>query len=111
VTNQFLKLVGMICVVGGSFHFANKHTEEIETLKKSNTNNQIEIKELYETILFDNDVMIQKTERIERLKNDLEKAYSRFSKDQVKINDLDELNKSLVQRGYRKIFKASKLAK
>lgn len=41
-----------------------------------------EVKELGETILFDNDVMIQKTEM-------LEKANNRFAKDTIKIADLN----------------------
>jgi len=76
--NEILFLVGGICIVGSSFYFANKQQKENEILLR--TNKKImkekikleeENKKYIEIIIFDNDLLTQKTEKIEKLTSDL----------------------------------------
>lgn len=132
--NEILGLVGTVCICGGFYLMARKEKENSERLqnrvnKLENENHDFwtanlkknkEIKELknekeelHKTILFDNDVAIQRTEK-------LEQASNRFAKDQMTIADLNhelcEVNykvvelesevEGMVKRGFVKLERA-----
>lgn len=74
--NDILELVGLICIAGASYLFANKHKKENYELKKRNQEND-------SIIMFDNELLTRKTEKIEKLTNN-EKFYKDISMEQMK---------------------------
>ena len=153
MNNQIIEMAGLI-VVCGAFYLMNlgkkKENEKLkETIAKKDDylcakqdiirayarkmkKQGNEIKDLHKTILFDNDVAIQRTEMLEqeqkqskRLEKKLDQASNRFAKDQITITDLNhelcEANwkvikleseiDSMEHRGWRKIMRARRLVK
>ena len=103
--NQIFQLVGMIIVWAAAYKFANSGRKENEKLRKR-------VKENDSIIMFDNQLLTEKTEKIEELTGMLEqekkqskrlekrielnmtKASDRFAKDQITIDKLEEMNKA-----------------